>query len=80
MTLTPYTAHVLFINSPLDVFSATAGYLFHVRRWDEARSRAWLPRPLRAHAAESSGSERVTVRPPARACGRTVGLPGWSST
>jgi uncharacterized membrane protein len=30
MTLTLYTAHVLFINSPLDVFGATPGYLVQV--------------------------------------------------
>ncbi|WP_347056893.1 heparan-alpha-glucosaminide N-acetyltransferase domain-containing protein [Blastococcus sp. HT6-30] len=30
MTLTLYTAHVLFINSPLDSFSATPGYLVQV--------------------------------------------------
>nr|WP_166756809.1 heparan-alpha-glucosaminide N-acetyltransferase domain-containing protein [Modestobacter marinus] len=30
MTLTLYTAHVLFINSPLDVFSATSGYLLQL--------------------------------------------------
>ncbi|SDM11866.1 Uncharacterized membrane protein YeiB [Geodermatophilus siccatus] len=30
MTLTLYTAHVLFINSPLDVFAATPGYLLQV--------------------------------------------------
>jgi hypothetical protein len=30
MTLTLYTAHVLFINSPLDVFGATPGYLIQV--------------------------------------------------
>lgn len=30
MTLTLYTAHVMFMNSPLDVFDATTGYLIQV--------------------------------------------------
>jgi hypothetical protein len=30
MTLTLYTAHIVFMNSPLDVFGATAGYVVQV--------------------------------------------------
>ncbi|WP_413453128.1 hypothetical protein AA0Y32_03405 [Georgenia phoenicis] len=30
MTLTLYTAHVMFMSSPLDVFDATIGYLIQV--------------------------------------------------
>ena len=30
MTLTLYTAHIVFMNSPLDVFGATSGYLVQV--------------------------------------------------
>ena len=30
MTLTLYTAHIMFMNSPLDVFDATTGYLVQV--------------------------------------------------
>lgn len=30
MTLTLYTAHIIFMNSPLDVFGASSGYLFQV--------------------------------------------------
>jgi len=30
MTLTLYTAHVMYMNSPLDVFDSTTGYLIQV--------------------------------------------------
>jgi hypothetical protein len=30
MTLTLYTAHILFMNSPLDVFDPVEGYVFQV--------------------------------------------------
>ncbi|WP_324277021.1 hypothetical protein [Blastococcus brunescens] len=65
MTLTLYTAHVLFINSPLDVFSATAGYLFQVVAvlvfavaWRMAVGRG----PLEQLAADAARNARRAVR------------------
>lgn len=65
MTLTLYTAHVLFINSPLDAFSATPGYLFQVFAvlvfavvWRVAVGRG----PLEQLAADAARSARRAVR------------------
>lgn len=65
MTLTLYTAHVLFINSPLDAFAATAGYLFQVVAvlafavaWRVAVGRG----PLEQLAADAARSARRAVR------------------
>lgn len=35
--------------------------------------------PRAVECRDVRAEERVAVRPPARACGRTGGLPGWSS-
>src|SRR5215218_3556479 len=65
MTLTLYTAHVLFINSPLDAFGATAGYLLQVVAvlvfavvWRKAVARG----PLEQLAADAAGRARRAVQ------------------
>jgi uncharacterized membrane protein YeiB len=65
MTLTLYTAHVLFINSPLDRFGATPGYLLQVVAvlafavvWRKAVARG----PLEQLAADAAGRARRAVQ------------------
>ena len=64
MTLTLYTAHVLFLNSPWDVFEATTGYLVQVLAalgfavaWRAAVGRG----PLEGLAADAARSARQAV-------------------
>ena len=64
MTLTLYTAHVLFLNSPWDVYEATTGYLVQVIvalvfavAWRAAVGRG----PLEALAADAARSARQAV-------------------
>jgi hypothetical protein len=64
MTLTLYTAHVLFLNSPWDVFEPTAGYVLQVLAvlgfavaWRGAVGRG----PLEAVAADAARTARQTV-------------------
>ena len=61
MTLTLYTAHVLFMNSPWDVFEATTGYVLQVLAavgfavaWRAAVGRG----PLEAVAADAARAAR----------------------
>lgn len=68
MTLTLYTAHVVFMNSPLDVFPAVTGYLLQVAvglslavLLLRVRSRGPLEAVL-AHAAR--GAKHLMVPPP----------------
>ncbi len=65
MTLTLYSAHILFINSPLDVFGATTGYLLQVAAalafavaWRRAVGRG----PLEYLAAEAAARARRAAR------------------
>ena len=64
MTLTLYTAHVLFLNSPWDVLGATSGYLLQVIvalgfaiAWRAAVGRG----PLEALAADAASAARQAV-------------------
>ena len=64
MTLTLYTAHVLFLNSPWDVFQPTTGYLVQVTvalgfavAWRAAVGRG----PLEALAADAARTARQAV-------------------
>jgi uncharacterized membrane protein len=73
MTLTLYTAHVLFMNSPWDVFEATTGYIVQVVAavvfavaWRAAVGRG----PLEAVAADVARAARHAVmrrQPPSEA-------------
>ncbi|MFH5824752.1 heparan-alpha-glucosaminide N-acetyltransferase domain-containing protein [Georgenia sp. AZ-5] len=67
MTLTLYTAHVMFMNSPLDVFDATTGYLVQVVAallfafvWHRAVGRG----PLEALVTKVARAARRAVTPP----------------
>lgn len=69
MTLTLYTGHVIFMNSPLDVFGATTGYLVQVAvalgfalGWRAIIGRG----PLEGLVAQASRAARTAVTPPPR--------------
>jgi hypothetical protein len=71
MTLTLYTAHVLFLNSPLDVFDPVAGYLVQVAAallfavlWRRSVGRGPLER-LAAGAARRARNSVAEAVPPA---------------
>ncbi len=68
MTLTIYAAHVMFMNSPLDVFDATTGYLLQVAA---ALTFAWVWHlrlgrgPLETLVSNASQAARRAVMPKA---------------
>ena len=77
MTLTLYTAHVVFMNSPLDVFDPVEGYVFQVTvvlliglGWRQAVGRGPLETAVTAvanrarAAAQTAISSSVVVRQP----------------
>ena len=69
MTLTLYTAHIVFMNSPLDDFDATTGYLVQVVAallfalvWQQGVGRG----PLESLTARASHWPAATSQPARR--------------